>query len=550
MVRAARPPLRRPRYGEWIVGKRAVARLFLIFPLLVAPPRGDADDGVLARCRRAAEATHAEAQFVLERRDGAWQAVGLDVDGGADPETWDLAPLAGLEALTVSSSRASPRGTARFAALRRLRSLVVFWSVRAKDLAAICTLPGLELLSLRYHDASAGETGLAPLRNLEHLRSLRLDGGEFTDMCLGSLKGLIALERLGVGGRGITGAGFADLRSLPNLHELDLNWDNRTISRLPELSGLRRLRFRNLDDSGLSALKKLPLLDELEVITLESAHGNIDLSSLGGLRRLRLGQVIAGDDRAQVLLPPGLRNLTVVNAETVAKLSLASCTEIECLDIDVDCPFPLERTGGADRLLSLPKLRELTMRYPNDPEVAAVSRITGLRALTITRGPAACSPRDSEDGLKAIAGLGGLEYLSLARPNDAVMETVRNFRNLRHLVLEYPASLTAKGLAKISELRQLRELDFILIGDLSEPIRAMLERPGALAELQELSLHGQLPDNGLARLAVLKNLRRLDLRLCNGFTDAGVRSMLRALPDLRQLEFTLTPESLSDRGKK
>ena len=112
-------------------------------------------------------------------------------------------------------------------------------------------------------------------------------------------------------------------------------------------------------------------------------------------------------------------------------------------------------------------------------------------------------------------------------------------------------AVTSKTLAGISELKHLRvPWIFTLSAIASTPFLhdTVAPRMKAMSDLEELSLSFVVrlkgePDEGLRNLAALKNLRTLDLGSVEGYTDEGLASLIRALPNLRLLKVCRYPRA-------
>ena len=108
--------------------------------------------------------------------------------------------------------------------------------------------------------------------------------------------------------------------------------------------------------------------------------------------------------------------------------------------------------------------------------------------------------------------------------------------------------VTAKGLDNVWKLTQLRcALQLSLFPETSPLVgEEALARIGAMSELEELSIGrsgGTVTDKGLKHLASLTKLRSLDLGSCGGYTDEGLASLMRALPNLQEVKRTYKPPS-------
>jgi Leucine-rich repeat (LRR) protein len=102
------------------------------------------------------------------------------------------------------------------------------------------------------------------------------------------------LEELNIGSIGITDDGIDHILKLKNLKKLMLfGCDNVTdagLAKLAALKSLNALRIKHSDISiaGLNNLKSLPNLMELDVLRIKRDGATLDISDLTGLEKLRL----------------------------------------------------------------------------------------------------------------------------------------------------------------------------------------------------------------------------------------------------------------------
>lgn len=162
----------------------------------------------------------------------------------------------------------------------------------------------------------------------------------------------------------------------------------------------------------------------------------------------------------------------------------------------------------------------------NDDALTHVSRMTGLRSLTIVES------RVTDEGLDNIKALPQLERLSLGGSGitDAGVDRLKNLSRLTFLCLSYTqisdAALTC--LAGLSELRELRLGGTKITG-------SKLTDLAVLGDLQQLTLDRTgLNDDGLRALASLTQLESLELQSNDEITDDGIVH-LEALRNLRTL---------------
>lgn len=190
---------------------------------------------------------------------------------------------------------------------------------------------------------------------------------------------------------------------------------------------------------------------------------------------------------------------------------------------------------GMPHLAALPNLRELSLfdaRIDNDG-LKSLSSLKNLTGLVLGKGVTECvrtedgrrvnlealnRPWSTEAGLKELAALKNLEYLSLYNVGmtDAALKELSGLTRLTTLSLGY-ARVTDAGLKTIAQFVKLREL---------------------------LIESGGVTDAGLKELAGLKHLTTLDL-LGTSWTPAGLRH-LAPLTKLTTLDLGLmvTDETL------
>lgn len=377
------------------------------------------------------------------------------------------------------------------AAAKLMQDIARFGSIQDLDLsyssltdagaAALREISGL--LSLSLARAPVGETGLAALAAHPQLLALDLWGCEVvTDRALGVLDSLVHLERLELGMcPRITDAGVAYLAPLVQLTTLGLagaQVTDRGLATLAALASLARLDLGGtpITGSGLRTVGRLPDLVALDL------HGCVRLrpEALGALRgaaqlrELNLGACGLLTDGALVHVRP-LRGLTVLN---------------------------LERLGITDagvlyltELVALSRL-DLGWTRVGDAGLARLSTLHGLRSLVLS-GTAV-----SDAGLMRLAALPDLVDLNLS--NTAV---------------------TDAGLRALVAVPTLETLDLEGTG-----VRdAGLVHLGELPALRRLYLGGTgVTDAGLDLLRRVTTVETVDLTLCEGVTDAGIRLLEEA----------------------
>jgi internalin A len=123
--------------------------------------------------------------------------------------------LSRLEELDIEGTEAGDSGLANLERLTHLKALTVCdWDLT--DPGFLETMTELEHLDL--NDSAVGDAGLAHLKGLTRLRILELVGTKVTDGGLAHLKGLTSLQDVYLGDTKITDAGVRELQeALPRL---------------------------------------------------------------------------------------------------------------------------------------------------------------------------------------------------------------------------------------------------------------------------------------------------------------------------------------------
>ncbi|MGD9856276.1 MAG: leucine-rich repeat domain-containing protein [Planctomycetaceae bacterium] len=188
----------------------------------------------------------------------------------------------------------------------------------------------------------------------------------------------------------------------------------------------------------------------------------------------------------------------------------------------------------------------ISLKDVSNDELAHLAQLPAVNGLLIW------SPKVTDVGLAHLAGLSGLKYLWLEQTEvtAAGLEHLASLTNLRSLNIRFKtltgglghlagmSQLTALNIPgskitddDLAQLTGLSSLESLNIG--GSPITdAGLQHIAALKNLKTLHLRQTgITDAGLAQLAPLEHLQELNLLLCAGVTDAGVKALQAALPD-------------------
>lgn len=325
-----------------------------------------------------------------------------------------LADLAHLEALSISSDKITDAGIAHLAKLTNLKRLSVYAkNLTAAAYAAVKDMTRLEELQLGGFSSHVGDAQLANMKNLVHLKELKLDGNDLTDAGMANIKDMADVRKLWLEAPKVTKTGAANLAGLKSLEEL-------TVMKCP-----------GLDDDGLSVMKDLKKLKVLDLVYGDpiTAKGSAALGSLTSLRKLRLGKV--GPDGLQ-----GLKSLG----------------DLEELDLN----YSRVDDANLAHLSGLKKLKKLNLQSTpvTDAGMKHLAGLTGLRELWLN------DDAITDEGLKAIAGLSGLEqlYMSSCKVTGSAFKDLKSMTGLKELHIS-GNPIAEENAAALKDIPALKEVD-------------------------------------------------------------------------------------------
>lgn len=426
------------------------------------------------------------------------------------------------------------------------------------DLAKFRGLAQLDLLNLS--GTGITDAGLVNLAGCTGLRVLDLSRTKITPAAASTLAGLRSLRQLYLAGTQINGAALRQLVRLSELTHLALVQTAVVNADLAHLRGFPRLVWLSLDgtkidDMALEHLRELKKLQELGAVGTGISDAGIEQLRLAlPSSRLRAnepdpqrvaahwvltngGAVTIDEDGTPRLLerlaslPHGPCRVTAIDLSTARGLDgeslkpLSACTGLTSLSL---AGVPIGDDALAD-IANLSALKKLTLSKTRvtDSGLAQLQKLSALESLDLG------STRISGAGLENLAGLANLRqlYADHCRIMDAALPTIARHARLETLVLSYNTLLTDRGLAALAELKQLRRLDLAGTGVTD----ALAEQVGKYEQLTRLDLSGtKVSDGMLSPLANHKHLEKLYLHGTK-VTDGGV-SGLSQVRTLKQLD--------------
>ena len=281
----------------------------------------------------------------------------------------------------------------------------------------------------------------------------------------------------------------------------------------------------NANDHQMRMLENFPDLESLCLISASQCTGAgfARLRSMEHLKRLELFDIPCLDDQA-----------------------LAVVTSLDGLEyLSVECGDKVSDAGLA-RLSRLTNLRSLRLKrglMVTDRGLAALAKLSSLEHLNLDLDDAV--PRDRQIRGHALSRLGELTRLTTleidgnAALNDECLSNLRRISGLTSLTIKATAGLTDRAAAYLAESKALQTL--ILVSKRGRQTNAGMASLAELSGLKklEIALGPSVTDDGLAALNACPKLQRLKLHLNDRVTGEG----LAAFGNLRYLELDFKAKS-------
>ena len=423
-------------------------------------------------------------------------------DAGFKP----LGQLASLRWLRIRTGRIWGPGLAELAYLPRLERLCLWGTSPISDrhIQYLEGLTHLKSLTL-WGEACEGLTdaslaSIGKLQNLEELYFIRT-GPRFTSAGIAHLKSLKNLKKVDFSGVRLDEAGLRHLAAMPSLTTLNGGLP-LTVATAPTLASLRNLRTLDVllpDRTAPGVVPSLFALTSLEELHFTSFAAGVWLSdenlvglaSLSDLKRLSLWSSKLTD---RCLTP-------------VSKLQ-----QLESLNLSADVS-----KQGLNQLNGLTHLQTLDVRPAPAPErhvgidevPLRLSALTELRTLTLQ----GLALRDED--LASLAGMRHVQWLVLEGTfTEGALQYLRDFSELKLLIIEYVSCPTGEGLAQL----------------------------GGLKRLGDLTIRGRITDAALTRLPALPSLWSLRIVTDEPIRPETIARLKQTLPVIEYIHIDkLTP---------
>ena len=245
-----------------------------------------------------------------------------------DADDAGISNLTGLEAAT-NLERIEFRNNS-ISDLSPLRGLTQLNNIKLRGNRVTDVSPLADLINVGWLGLEENAiTDLSPLKRLIKLNGIGISGNPISDVS--PLAALISLEGIDAWRTSISD--FSSLAKLPRLRWIGFG-DDRSISALPSLKGLkslRRLEINNCSISDLSGLAELTQLEWLELINNRISDIS-PLANLKGLEHLNLDANLISDVSPLAKLA-ALKLLYLENNQISDVSPLAELTNLENLDL-------------------------------------------------------------------------------------------------------------------------------------------------------------------------------------------------------------------------
>jgi beta-lactamase regulating signal transducer with metallopeptidase domain/protocatechuate 3,4-dioxygenase beta subunit len=354
---------------------------------------------------------------------------------------------------------------------------------------------------------------LAPLKNLkpDDIDSLVISTGwtehaqaPFTDKCIPYIQHLTGLNVLDLSGAAVTQQGLKLLSNMNRLKRIGVpnNLTNGGLGAIVKMQSLNAIYFRRLcrhrlTDQGISLLKQLPRLEELELVgeglTVEG------LSHLSGLNSLQYLWLNGGR-----FSPEGFEYIAAIPNLKIAKIYTENCGD-----------------EGVQKLAQNTKLERLNLHWLNDitdQGIYYISQMPGLKMLDV--GSANLTDR-------------ALEYLE-----DMTILEQLDLPSVRYIQRNQPPvdAFSDEGIAHLSALKSLKYLH-VSSSSRSPLTDLSLSAISKIPSLEELTIGGTgFTDAGMKELSRLKNLKKLTFGAAPEVSDEGF-SQLSLLNNLESFDW-------------
>ncbi len=487
-----------------------------------------------------------------------------------------LAHLTGLKALSLRNTEITDKGLAYIKNFKSLEYLTLPKRIRAEGLKTVAELKSLK--KLYFAETNITTTGAAQIGKLTALEEFALWDGRINEAGFQYLAGLKNLEhlffcRVQLGSTAITNISkIAFLRSL-DLRSCDItDKDLEKLSQLTKLENLNLIRAKITDQAlasltTMTSLRSLDLqetqitdngaaylkyLKSLEILTMPQTgitdKGLAYLSELGNLKYLDITRPSYIDPKMDIehYTDEGLKELTKLNRLEDLRIGglgvtdngisdIAKLTNLQSLSI-YGCPITKE---GLSKLTSLSSLKKLDVSNSRSnkmtiSDLACLNQLKELRELNV-HGIIKDNTTINISGLTKLEKLG--LTLQVKRKDDKLVQdefcdedlaSLANLKNLKWLQIGLKNRITDAGM---TNLAGLTNMDRLAIGSpyLTDKSLAYLKD---MKRMDNMTIAGNITDEGLKNLEELKALTRLVIYSSNNFSPAAINRLKNSLPNL------------------
>lgn len=378
------------------------------------------------------------------------------------------------------------------------------------------TLPEKPVIEVRFSYGAFGDEHVPILNSFKQLRTLDVFRClKITDAGLKHIKELNSLRSLKLEDTNITDAGIKELVELDNLTRL-------------------QLRSHRISDKGIAELSGLKSLKVLQISFCDEFTG-IGLMSLGNVADLT---IFCCDNFADLASLKGMQQLTTLTLWECQKVTNAEIQELKELkkltSLQVENCLRISDQGWSE-LNDCKSLKTLSLSGNNITNTA-LRRITELGELNHLTSLTVASENVSDLGMEAFFGFPALtnltlEYCDVTDTGIEVLTLIDSHFSLQSLRLIQCRRISNAVLSKFKEFPELKSLELTGCERLTA---AGLSEIRALKHLTSLTLRdSNIGDAELKQLQEFKSLTTLDVLAKRDTTDKAINELKEALPKTR-----------------
>ena len=447
----------------------------------------------------------------------------------------NIAEIKSLKGLRFYSNKVTNKGISYLAKLSLLEEFFPDTSnIDADCLVHISKMPRLEHILLTRNKLC--DKKIINLKDSSSLKKLEFLDPQLSDEWLENLGKLSQVEELVIQNTSLSDEYFKHLKSMSSLKKIRLQQDfGQTSSALTDTSLLYMSEMDSLEsielyygeftDKGLEYLSKLK---NLQTLVIPNSHnftgsGIQYLTKLENLEHLNIGsRRLKDDDLEPIGRLKNLKELMLFNSRDITNAGISKLSGLNSLE-SLEIWAPKVTTTGLNHLNALSNLNLLEVQggYADD-----------------------IGPDDTILNIKYLSNLNKLR-IPVFRNED--LDCIVKLSNLRQLEIDNQGIVTNEGLARLKNLTSLNILSFTNTYTTDDGLKNITD----FNKLSQLTISGDITEQGLSYLEKLENLTYLHIITPNSIDPEAIQNLIDVLPNHPQIniEIRTLPELPSKKIK-